>query len=695
MITYPDPAKQLCLLTDASDTGWGLVVTQVPKWTREAPVQEQQHELLICMGGSFTGSALNWSVIEKESYPIIHACDKLEYLQLRPQGFKLYCDHRNIIHLFAPSKELKKHVRGKLLWRSTKLLEYRYTLEHIEGAHNVWADLISRWGGHVEHRAHMSSAKRFTRVKRKRGKYDEDDGQDEKRQRIAPMAPRPLDDDDFIWPTLNEIRKAQAKHKAPAALVMDEDSVGWFEGRIWIPGDERQLLQRLLIIVHCGSGGHRGMHVMKTHLRRLLAISGLTEEVRSFCRQCLLCLPVKGGKIIPRPFSETHHTFERNETMHWDFLTLGDSFGTSRYVLVLMDEATHYVELVACDSPTAEVVAAAMLNWYSRFGIASVWVSDSGSHFKNKVIADLNRRLKTRQQFILAYTPWKNGTVERVNRDIVQVLRALTMEFRVSKNDWPHLLPLVQSSLNHSPVGSLANRAPIELFTGLPCPSALDTVIFPGRKGQVASLPDDRPDIERRLAQLRASIQAMHQAVQQRRTDQALRYRNRYHHEQPVNFSVGDYVLRSRVDEKLYCNKLLVTWVGPYRVVSSAEYYFTVEHLVTGKCLKVHPSRLKLYADNALNVTTELLEHVASQGTMLAVEALSGHRFNTEMKAYEIQVKWQGLEDIEDSWEPLATIKEDVPLLLAKYVDEAADDSFRHAIDQPDRRNKKRGTNRS
>jgi len=187
----------------------------------------------------------------------------------------------------------------------------------------------------------------------------------------------------------------------------------------------------------------------------------------------------------------------------------------------------------------------------------------------------------------------------------------------------------------------------------------------------------------------------MHQAVQQRRTDQALRYRNRYHHEQPVNFSVGDYVLRSRVDEKLYSNKLLVTWVGPYRVVSSAEYYFTVEHLVTGKCLKVHPSRLKLYADNALNVTTELLEHVASQGTMLAVEALSGHRFNTEMKAYEIQVKWQGLEDIEDSWEPLATIKEDVPLLLAKYVDEAADDSFRHAIDQPDRRNKKRGTNRS
>eukprot|EP00644_Phytophthora_capsici_P014219 jgi/Phyca11/98936/e_gw1.3.1324.1 len=103
MLTYPDPSKQLVLLSDASDRGWGLVVSQ------------QNHELLVCMGGSFTGSALNWSVIEKESYPIVHACEKLEYLLLRPQGFRLYCDHRNIIYLFCPNKELKRHVRGKLL----------------------------------------------------------------------------------------------------------------------------------------------------------------------------------------------------------------------------------------------------------------------------------------------------------------------------------------------------------------------------------------------------------------------------------------------------------------------------------------------------------------------------------------------------------------------------------------------------
>ncbi|OWY97000.1 hypothetical protein PHMEG_00032578 [Phytophthora megakarya] len=167
-LAYPDPLKQLCLFTDASDTGWGLVVTQVSKWRPDTPIQDQPHELLICMGGTFTGSALNSSVIEKDSYPLVHACERLGYLLLRVQGFKIYCDHRNIIHLFAPSKELKKHVRGKLLRWSTKLLEYRYTIEHIEDVNNVWADVISRWGGKVCRSASMATANRVTTRKWKR-----------------------------------------------------------------------------------------------------------------------------------------------------------------------------------------------------------------------------------------------------------------------------------------------------------------------------------------------------------------------------------------------------------------------------------------------------------------------------------------------------------------------------------------------
>ncbi|GMF36715.1 unnamed protein product [Phytophthora fragariaefolia] len=66
-------------------------------------------------------------------------------LLLRPGGFKVFCDHRNLIHVFAPSQKLKKHVRGKLLRWTVKLTEFRYTIIHIEGVHNLWADMIIRW----------------------------------------------------------------------------------------------------------------------------------------------------------------------------------------------------------------------------------------------------------------------------------------------------------------------------------------------------------------------------------------------------------------------------------------------------------------------------------------------------------------------------------------------------------------------
>eukprot|EP00644_Phytophthora_capsici_P001888 jgi/Phyca11/108056/e_gw1.14.809.1 len=95
--------------------------------------------------------------------------------------------------------------------------------------------------------------------------------------------------------------------------------------------------------------------------------------------------------------------------------------------------------------------------------------------------------------------------------------------------------------------------------------------------------------------------------------------------------------------------------------------------------MDVHPSRLKLYADDSLNVTEELLDHVASQGTLLAVEAIVGHRLNADMQAYEVKVKWLGLETVEDSWEPLKTMSEDVPQLLLHYANEARDGTFLRA----------------
>ncbi|OWY99161.1 hypothetical protein PHMEG_00029891, partial [Phytophthora megakarya] len=518
ILAHPKPGAQMCVLTDASDIGWSLLVTQVENWQPKLEVWEQAHEMLICLSGTFTGAQRNWSIIEKEAYPIVCACDKLSYLLLRPDGFKLYCDHRNLIYVFAPGQEVKKHIRGKLLRWSTKLMEYHYEIEHIDGESNVWADMVSRWAGNHDPAVRLNM---MTLRKRSRDGHYGDNRRRRKRTRRAVGEPqsveqqqtelpthshriRPLDDPDFEWPTWAAIRAEQVKHAGSRPVrTSGDDAQGWYiDNKVWIPAKSNGLIQRMLVVAHCGSQGHRGRDAMLTSLRRLFLIDRLRERVDTFLANCLLCKHVKGGKTIQRPWGETYRNNVRNGALHFDFLSLGDTFAGDCYLLVLKDEATHFTELTPCADPTSGVAVEAILAWHSRFGAPPVWISDQGSHFTSEVVAEVCRRLKA--SLTVTYSPWINGSVERANRDIIQVLRALCLEYKVNTHDWTYFVPVLQASLNHTPVPSLGNRAPVELFCGLP-PATPLTFCVDTKQRRVVTVPVHKASISKWLDELKAS----------------------------------------------------------------------------------------------------------------------------------------------------------------------------------------------
>ncbi|GMF58766.1 unnamed protein product [Phytophthora fragariaefolia] len=335
-LSVPDDTATTCLLTDASDMGWVVITTQVRNFDIKTPVQDQQHSLLECPSGTFTGSQLNWTVIEKEAFPIAHACDKLDYLLLRPQGFRMFCDHRNLIHVFAPDASVNKPVRGKLLRWSMKLMKFNYIIELIAGPHNVWADMVSRWAGN-----HILSV---TAIKRLRADAAH---QETVVRTVPPSTPplRPLHEENFIWPTLVELSSTQALYEPPAGAVPSTDGVLRIHNRVWIPEKANALIQRLYLIAHCGSQGHRGGAAMTEHLRRLFAIKHLHSLVSTFVRLCRLCLHSNGGETIPRPWGETIEYSKRNDVLYFDYLSMGESFGDSKYLLVPKDHASYYCEL--------------------------------------------------------------------------------------------------------------------------------------------------------------------------------------------------------------------------------------------------------------------------------------------------------------------------------------------------------------
>ncbi|KAH9150284.1 hypothetical protein AeNC1_019325, partial [Aphanomyces euteiches] len=58
-LAHPRDDATTCLFTDASDTGWPIIVTQVLGFDADVPIQDQQHQMLVCQSGMFTGAQLN------------------------------------------------------------------------------------------------------------------------------------------------------------------------------------------------------------------------------------------------------------------------------------------------------------------------------------------------------------------------------------------------------------------------------------------------------------------------------------------------------------------------------------------------------------------------------------------------------------------------------------------------------------
>ena len=297
---------------------------------------------------------------------------------------------------------------------------------------------------------------------------------------------------------------------------------------------------RICIIGHCG--GHRGTGTTFKTIRNFCFWENMKSDIAVFCNSCLHCQSTIGGTRFPTAMGHALHATKPNELLHFDYLYMGDAKSGESYVLILKDDHSSFVLLHPYDTATAENAAESLLSWFSMFGVVPTWVSDQGSHFKNELIANLNRTLRAHHHFTTAYTPQSNGTVEHVCQEILRACRALLSEFRLQTNMWSTVLPLVQSILNHSFRPSLGNVAPITAFTALLPDNPLRTIIIP----QVEHAKDLSFIDAQRIINVRstiAAVEAMHSMVSTARTrkrEQAIRTNSSRTNVQDVNFEVDE-----------------------------------------------------------------------------------------------------------------------------------------------------------
>jgi Integrase zinc binding domain/Integrase core domain len=160
-------------------------------------------------------------------------------------------------------------------------------------------------------------------------------------------------------------------------------------GLIWIPPIAEDLQLRICVMSHTGLGGHRGLKTTTDRIASLFHWRTLEEDVRTFCQSCLHCVATIGGDRVHRPLGEAMHADKPNELLHMDFHFMGPSYTMESYLLLLKDDLSGYLWLWPCRKADSATTVEALVTWFTTFGIVRTWVSDQGSHFKNRTVEGL------------------------------------------------------------------------------------------------------------------------------------------------------------------------------------------------------------------------------------------------------------------------------------------------------------------
>ncbi len=329
-------------------------------------------------------------------------------------------------------------------------------------------------------------------------------------------------------------------------------------------GEEKRLLvvprsktESVMELAHAHPmAGHLGVQNTIQRICDRFHWPGLEGEVKRFCQACPTCqrtLPrtPPPSPLIPLPIIEV--PFER---IGMDLVgPLPKSARGHEHILVIVDYATRYPEAIPLRKATSKAIAQELFLLCSRVGIPSEILTDQGTPFMSRLMADLCRLLQVRQTKTTVYHPQTDGLVERFNQTLKQMLRRVAADDR---RDWDKMLPYVLFGIREVPQAS-TGFTPFELLFGRQPRGLLDVAREAwehqpaAHRSTLEHVREMRERIDRVMPLVREHLTKAQQA-QQRHYDRAA---------QPREFQPGDHVM---VLVPTTACKFLATWQGPYTV---------------------------------------------------------------------------------------------------------------------------------
>lgn len=423
ILVQADYTKPFLLRTDSSNYALGAALLQGESPHDEHPIEYASRLL--------TTAEQNYSTTEREALAVVWAVERFRgYIDGHP--VRVMNDHQPLKWLFS-----LKSPSGRLVRWAIKLQAFDLRIEYTPGKANVLADTLSRpatsdggtpacdicpvvidvphWDATSTREAQLADAEVAKIIQDLEGKDEHAVNR---------------------WTERGYLLNQAVLYR----YVPDTDSE---EPQLVIP---ESLRSKVMFECHDSpTAAHSGIDRTLHRISQRFYFPGMRRFVTQYLKTCVECQRYKPSNLKPVGLLQTPVPAQRFETLAIDlFGPLPRGPQGERWILIVEDTASKWVEVFALTEATAEICAKTLVNEvFMRFGLPRRLISDNGVQFVADVMQKAMFVLGVKQSIVPLYHPEANP-VERKNRDLKAHI-AILVEGR--HQNWPEVLPFVRFAI--------------------------------------------------------------------------------------------------------------------------------------------------------------------------------------------------------------------------------------------------------
>ena len=173
------------------------------------------------------------------------------------------------------------------------------------------------------------------------------------------------------------------------------------------------------------TGRHLGRDKTLTKIRHRFYWYGMGRDVLIHVNTCAACSLNKRVQQHPRTHLQNYKAGCPGDRVHLDILgPFRESKRHNRYVLMIIDQFSRWLEIVPLPDQEAETIARAFFeNFVVRFGVPFMAHTDQGRNFESDMFRSFCILMEITKTRTTPYRPSSNGQVERYNQLVLNFLR--------------------------------------------------------------------------------------------------------------------------------------------------------------------------------------------------------------------------------------------------------------------------------